>query len=186
MKAYQGFIVVMSLAAVMIQPSVAAAQSSTAELPIAVGKKITVTTGDGRKTNGKVLSLTPTTVEIGEGEKVKASIALSDVQRVQASDPVNNGVITGALTLGLVGALWGALGDGVSDLASGIFTGKSAGTNYTLIGSLAGVGLGAVLGYALDAGKEKTIYDRKSLGMSVQVRPIVSAAGKGLGVSVRW
>jgi hypothetical protein len=155
-------------------------------LPVAVGDKVSVTTTDGRKIKGQVLRLSPTTLDIGKGDGPTTSLAIADVQRVKATDSVNNGMIIGALSFGAVGATWGLLGDTGNDFLSGVITGKSSDTNYTLIGTVAGVTLGAFVGYALDAGKEKTIYERGTVGMSVAVRPIVSAAGKGVGVSVRW
>ena len=187
---YRRFIVATSLSVVMM-PSLAAAQPSSAGtpsglLPVAVGQKVSVTTADGKTIRGHVFGISPTTLDIGQGGVVTTSLATADVRRVQVPDSVANGVWTGALTLGLAGAVWGLLGDATSDLASGIFTGKSAGTNYTLIGTLAGASVGALLGYALDSSKVATIYQRDTAGTSVAVRPIVSDAGKGVGVSVRW
>lgn len=189
--AYRGFVVVMLLAMVMMRPSPAAAQLPSAgapggNIPIAIGQRVTVTTADGRKVKGQVLGLSPTTLDIGKGDVLSTSLGITDVLRVQVADSVTNGVIIGALSLGLVGAAYGLFGDATTDLVSIIGTGKSAGTDYTLIGTLAGAGLGALVGYALDAGKEKTVYERGTVGMSVAVRPIVSNAGKGVGVSVRW
>ena len=58
-------------------------------------------------------------------------------------------------------------------------------TNHGITGALIGIGAGALLSYAIDAGKERTLYERET-GMSFVVRPIVSNAGKGVGVQVRW
>ena len=191
MTTNRGLIVVMSLALVMMRPAPAAAQlssrdGSTVSLPVAVGDKISVTTADGRRIKGQVLRLSPTTLDIGKHESVTTSLAIADVARIQESDSVNNGVMIGALSLGAVGAFWGLAGDTGTDLVSGVITGESAGTNYTLVGTLVGVSVGALVGYALDAGKEKTIYERGTAGMSVAVQPIVSAAGKGVGLTLRW
>ena len=190
MNTYRGFIVATLLSVVMM-PSPAAAQLSSPAapselLPVALGQKVSVTTADGRTIRGHVLGLSPTSLDIGEGGVLTTSLATADVRRVQVADSVANGVRTGAITLGLVGALWGLLGDATTDLVSGVFTGKPAGTNYTLLGTFVGASAGALLGFALDAGKEGTIYQRDSPGTSVAVRPIVSDAGKGLGVQVRW
>jgi hypothetical protein len=200
-KVYRGLIVVMSLAAVLMRPSVAAAQLSTRELPlaveqkVAVGQKVTVITGDGRKTNGKVLSLTPTTMEISDGGGIHR-FEIADVTRIQESDSTTNGIIKGAFWTGLTGFLVGTLADAASaagDVFGGTFVLLLGGTpepiketNHGITGALIGIGAGALFGYAIDAGKERTLYEREGAGMSVAVRPIVSAAGKGVGLRIRW
>ena len=154
-----------------------------------------MTTADGRKVKGKVLSLSPTTMDIGGSGVPIASFAIADVRRVQVADSVTNGVVTGALSLGLTGLLAGALadaGNAATDVVGGfvlVLLGAEPPpvkqTNHYVTGAVVGVAVGALLGYAIDAGKEKTLYEREAT-MSVAVRPIVSAAGKGVGVSVRW
>jgi hypothetical protein len=201
MRSTRSFIVVMSLAVVMMRPSPAAAQlssreSSTVGPPIAVGQKVSITTIDGRKTKGKVMGVSATTLDLGKGEVVTTSVAMTDVQRIQVADSVTNGVVTGALTVGLAGLLAGSFADAgntVGQVFGGAFTLLLGGepepvrqTNHYLTGAVAGVAVGALLGYVLDADREKTIYERQTQGTSVHVRPIVSAAGKGVGVSVRW
>jgi hypothetical protein len=196
----------MALTAMVGLPTLAAAQLSSrdlsgtdvssAHLSIAVGQKVSVTTADGRKIKGRVLSLSPTTLDIGKGEVPTTRLAIEDVQRVQATDSVTNGVIKGALGLGLAGFLVGSFAD-ASNAVGEVF-GKSIlvllgaepepirNTHHHLTGAVAGVAVGALLGYALDAGNEKTIFQRGTLGMKVAVRPIVTAEGKGVGVHVRW
>lgn len=201
MRSTRSFIVVMSLAVVMVRPSPAAAQLSSRESsidapPIAVGQKVSITTSDGRKTKGQVMGVSATTLDLGEGGVITTSVAMTDVQRVQAADSVTNGVVTGALTVGLVGLLAGSVadaGNAAGQVFGSAFVILLGGepepvrqTNHYLTGAVAGVALGALLGYALDAGREKTLYERQTPGTSVHVRPIVSAAGKGVGVSVRW
>ena len=198
--------VVMALTAIVALPTLAAAQLSgrdlsdrdlsSAHLSIAVGQKVSVTTADGRKIKGKVLSLSPTTLDIGKGGELATSVAIEDVQRVQATDSVTNGVIKGALSLGLAGFLVGSFadaGNAAGQVFGGAFILLLGGepqpvkqTNHHLTGAVAGVALGALLGYALDAGNEKTIFQRGTLGMKVAVRPIFTAEGKGVGVQVSW
>lgn len=195
MRTNRGFIVVMALAAVAMRPSVAAAQLSTNELPVAVGKKVTVTTDDGRKTNGEVYNLTPTTMDVSDGGVIK-TFAISDVKRLQERDSTKNGIIKGAIWVGLGGLLVGAVadaGNAVGDIFGGslvlLLGGEPEpikGTNHAMTGAVAGVAIGALVGYALDADRMKTLYEREAIGMTVGVRPIVSAAGKGVGVQVRW
>lgn len=191
----------MSLAVVMMRPSLAAAQLSTRDgssssLQVAVGQKVSVTTADGRIIKGQVLKLSPAALEIREGTELTTTLAFADVQRVQASDSVTNGVIKGALGLGLAGFVVGLFAD-AGNVGRGFFGGSIVvllggepepikEPHHYLTGAVAGVAVGALLGYAIDAGKEKTIYERSTVGMSVAVRPIVSNVGKGVGVSVRW
>ena len=196
MRAHRGFIVVMALVVVMARPSLAAAQLSNRGLGIAPGQKVLITTGDGRTTKGQVISLSPATVEIGEAGVTSTSLAVADVQRVQETDSVTNGVIKGALTLGLAGLIVGGLSDASSALTNGfgnslvlLLGGQPEPikqSNHALTGAIAGVAVGSLLGYALDSAKMKTLYEREDGGLAVAVRPIVSAAGKGVGVSVRW
>ena len=192
---------VVAVAVMVTWPSLAAAQlssppSSSPDVSIAVGQKVSVTTTDGRMIKGRVLRLSPTTLDIGEGEVVARSLAMADVRRVQVGDSVKNGVIVGGLSFGLVGLLAGSMAD-AGNAVGGVFGNGFVvllggepqpvpQTHNYLTGAVVGVAVGALLGYAMDAGKEKTIYERATPGKSVAVRPIVSAAGKGVGVSVRW
>jgi len=170
-------------------PAWAEAQTPAVELPIAIGQKVRVTSADGKVTTGTIQALTPVSFEIGEGT-ARASLAMADVRRIQVPDSVTNGVVIGALSLGLVGAIWGAtgdaLGDAVVDVANLIAPAKGDDSNHALTFAVGGAAAGALLGYALDSAKMKTIYRREHGGVSVGVRPIVSAVGKGAGVSVRW
>jgi hypothetical protein len=190
----------MSLAVVMLRPVPAAAQLSrrdlsTGTVSIAVGQKVTVTTEDGRRTNGKVLAVTPTALDISVGGETR-SLAIADITRVQQSDSTKNGVIKGALSLGLAGFLVGsfvdagnAAGEAVGSFFVILLGGEPPPIHHTsnyLTGAVVGVAAGGLLGYALDAGHEKTIFERETTGMSVAVRPIVSNAGKGVGINIRW
>lgn len=193
--------VVMAWTALVALPTLAAAQLSGSDLssvslPVAIGQKVSVTTTDGKIVKGQVLRLSPTTLDIGKGEVLTTSLAMADVQRVQATDSVKNGIIKGAVSLGLAGFLVGSFADAsnaVGDVFGSFFVVLLGGepppvknTHHNLTGAVAGIAVGGLLGYALDAGKERTIFERGTLGMSVAVRPIVSAEGKGVGVQVRW
>ena len=201
MRANRGFIVMLSLAVTMALPTLAAAQSPGVEapgvfLPIAVGQKVSVTTADGKIVKGQVLKLSPTTLDIGKGEVLTSSLETADVRRVQVTDSVKNGVIKGALGLGLAGLLVGSFvdaGNAAGEIYGSFFVVLLGGepepvrpTHHYLTGAVAGVAIGALVGYALDAGNEMTIFERGKGGTSVAVRPIVSNAGKGVGVQVRW
>jgi len=193
MKAYRGFIVVIALA-VMMWPATAAAQASIGWLPIDVGQKVTITTANGDTVSGRVVTLTPATVEIRDGNTIR-NLAVADVMRVQETDSVADGVFKGALLGGLGGLLLGGMAD-AADAAGQVAGGgigllfgvepkpiKSAG--HAGSGAITGIIAGALFGAMIDAGKEKTVFEREA-HMSVAVHPIVSNAGSGLGLSVRW
>ena len=201
MRANRGFIVLMSLAVMLALPLRAAAQLSNAEapivsLPVVVGQKVSVTTANGKTIKGQVLSLSPTTLDLGKGEVVTTSLAIEDVRRLQSPDSVKNGIIKGAIGMGLAGLLVGSISDGMQatgEVFGSFFLALLGGepepippTHHYLTGAIAGVAIGALVGYAMDAGNEKIIFERGKNGTSVGVRPIVSNAGKGVGVQVRW
>jgi len=174
-------------------PSPAAAQLSSRDLPIGgvpivVGKTVWLTSAAGRVTKGKVLNQTADGIEIGAGEVGTTSFAISEVQRIQEPDSVRNGVVKGALVGLLVGSLVVVGGTGV-DLTESLFAGDGdfsrvgEGGDAGFYGSIA---IGALLGYAIDKGNAKTVYERGSGGMTIAVSAIVSNAGKGVGVRVRW
>ena len=166
-------------------PAWAEAQAPPVELPIGIGQKVRITRGDGKVTTGTIQALTPGTVEVGKGA-ARASVAIADVRRIQIPDSVTNGVAIGALTLGLVGGLWGAVGDVGTDLVVELTGTKSDDSSHVLMFAAGGAAVGALLGWAIDAGKMQTIYKRENSGVSVGVHPIASPAGKGIGLSLRW
>ena len=196
MGANRGFRVLAAGVVMTTMPALAAAQLSARDLPVAVGQQVWVTAADGRVTKGKVLRLTPATIEIGEGETATANLAFEDVRRIRVPDSVTNGVVTGAISVGLAGLLVGAYADAASVGAD--ILGQSLGvlfgvepepvkqTNHFATGTVVGAVLGAALGYAIDSGKAKTVYQRDDTGMTVALRPILSNAGRGLGLRVTW
>jgi hypothetical protein len=162
-------------------PAAVTAQTGQDSLPVSIGQKVTVTASDGRIIKGTVSALTPQAIELAG-----TRITVSDVRRVQERDSLANGAGTGALVLGLLGALAGIAGDSVYDSIGGSLGGSSSNGSGFLFGTMIGLASGAAIGAALDASHQKTIYERRDTKMVVAVRPIVSAAGKGLGVQVRW
>jgi len=64
--------------------------------------------------------------------------------------------------------------------------GTRTGDDPFLTHALGGLVIGAAIGAGLDAAKRATIYRSDNARLSVSVSPIASAAGKGMGVRVRW
>lgn len=182
MTVHRRFVVLVSCALLILLPAAAIAQSQ-GELPVSIGQKVRIDLHDGRTVSGKVSGLSPREILMQSGdESTRTPIALADIRRVQERDSVGNGAGTGALILGLLGALVGIAGDSFSDSLGG----KSSNGSGFLAGVGIGLASGAAIGAGLDALSEKTIYERRETPMVVAVRPIVSAAGKGVGVQVRW
>lgn len=181
-----GLAVILVLSA---QPAVA--QSTSASWPVLSGQKVRITGVDGQVIAGKIVTATPEVLEVG-GDRGTVKVEATAVRKIQVSDPVTNGAVTGAVVLGLVGMLFGAAADatgdvfafGVSQLLGGAEVHRSGGSG-ALVGGFVGVGLGAVIGAGLDAMKLKTVYEVDAR-ITVDMRPIVSNAGKGLGITVRW
>jgi hypothetical protein len=137
--------------------------------------------------NGTVEVVTPAAIEVGDGT-TRTSLATVDVSRIELEDSVKNGVVKGAIIGALVGSFLVVGGTAVDATArvysgNGDFSTVGEGTESAFYTTVA---IGALLGYVIDVGKVRTLYDREAGGLSVAVRPIVSKAGKGVGINVRW
>lgn len=159
-------------------PSLAASQTRGTDLPVAIGQKVSITTVDGKVTKGTIQTLTPASVVLADGNGV-VSLAAAEVTRITVPDSPWDGAVKSSLMSGLLGMAAGVL-------ASSASFEKPDQTDYLLKGAGAGLVIGAVFGGVFDALRAETVYERRDGGMSVSVRPIVSAAGKGVGVRVRW
>lgn len=177
MGVYRGFVLVLWSAAMLTLPAQAASQTRGTGLPIAIGQKVSITTADGTVTKGTIQTLTPASVVLANSKGV-VSLAAADVTRIRVPDSPWDGAVKSALMSGLLGLAAGAL-------ASSASFEKPDQTDYLLKGAGAGLAIGAVLGGVIDAIRMETVYERHA-GMSVSVRPIVSAAGKGVGVRLQW
>jgi hypothetical protein len=177
MKAHPAFVILVSWAGLFLAPAAVAAQTLQISLPVSVGQKLKITVNDGRIVEGTVSELAPGSITLG-GTRIPAN----DIQRVQERDSVGDGAGKGALILGLLGALVGIAGDSLADSLGGS---SSNGSGF-LAGTAVGLAAGAAIGAGFDAAHQKTIYKRRDAGVSVGLRPIVSSAGKGVGVQVRW
>ena len=174
MTVHRVFVVFVSGALLTLLPASANAQSQV-DLPVSMGQKVRITVVDGRTLKGKVSGLTPQSIELAG-----TSISATDVQRVQLSDSVWDGAGKGASLGLLLGALAG-VGAGMK------FDSRDDTSSSDLVlGVGAGVVSGAILGSVVDAMRTKTVYRRAGAGPSINVSPIVSNAGKGAGVQVRW
>jgi hypothetical protein len=54
--------------------------------------------------------------------------------------------------------------------------------NGVIVGAIAG----GLIGLAIDSRKMTTVYERTDRQTAVQLHPVISAAGKGIGATVRW
>lgn len=199
MCAYRQFPAIVLLATCGILPGAAFAQTLQTSLPLDVGQTVRVTSTDGKVTKGKITLLTPFSIILespGKPSKDPASLAVADVRKIQLPDSVADGVAKGVLVGGLAGWLSGtvfdagaAIGDAFGTGLGLLFGGKVepiSRSSAAKTGTLLGVFFGGAVGYAIDDGKMKTIYERGDDGLTVSVRPIASAAGKGVGVRVTW
>lgn len=175
MTKLRNFIIGISTAATLVIPARAFAETAQATPPVTIGQKVSITVNDGRTIKGTVSQVKPAAVEMQE-----INIPMTDIDRIRVRDSVWDGVGKGAslgLLLGAVaGVAAGAKWDSNNDTSS----------SDLVVGIGAGVASGAILGAALDALKTRTVYRRAATGTSIDVRPIVSASGWGVGVSVRW
>jgi hypothetical protein len=188
MSAKRGFVVLVLWVAVAALPELAVAQTRRFDLPLRVGQRVRITTDDGSKTEGTVIRLTPASVEIGDGGVTRASLAVADVRRIQTADSVKNGVVIGAVSLGLVGGLIATVGAAYGELFDSASTGSpyDIGAGPFLIGAAAGATVGGLLGQVIDGARVKTIYTRPAAGITFHAGPILSNAGRGVGVRVTW
>jgi hypothetical protein len=188
MSAFRRFVLVVSSAAMLGLPALSAAQTRGTALPLAVGQKVSITTADGGVTKGTVGRVTPASIVLttAGGE---VSLAAADITKIKVSDSVWDGAAKGAVSLGVLPTLVAAFscqhGGFIGPCRDGSL-GNERSIKPILAVAVGTFGLGALIGAGLDAVKTKTIYDRKTARPSVALRPIVSAAGKGLGVQVRW
>ena len=190
MSGNRRFIVLVAWTVMAALPGLAAAQAPRFGLPLRVGQNVRITTVDGATTQGNVIRLTPASVEIGDGGVTRSSLAVADVRQIQIPDPVKNGVVIGAVSLGLVGGLAGAYGAAVGDVYDSAFYStepdEGTGAGGFLIGAAVGAIVGGLLGGAIDGARVRTIYTRPAGGITLGLRPIVSAAGKGVALRVVW
>lgn len=180
MTVHRRFVVLVSCAAFMLLPAAANAQSK-AELPVTLGQKVRIDLRDGRTVSGKVSGVSQQEILVSGPDPMRTRIAVADIRRVRERDSLGDGAGKGAVILGLLGALAGIGADGLSDAF-----GNSSNGSYFLAGAGIGLASGAAIGAGLDALRLKTIYERQNSDMSVDLRPILSNARKGVGVQVRW
>lgn len=194
MTVQRTFVVLASCAVLSLLPAAAIAQSRV-DLPVAIGQEVRIDLRDGRTISGKVSGVSPQGIQLQSGDapgpdSMRTRIAVADIRRVRERDSLRNGAVYGAVTLGLFAFLGASVIAESFDSAwgnSAYFVHRNSSGDAGVL-ALAGIGLvsGAVIGAGLDALRQKTLYERRETPMVVAVRPIVSAAGKGVGVSVRW
>lgn len=114
--------------------------------------------------------------------------SFENLERVEAPDPIADGILRGTLIGAGVGATYGALlGVGLScetDCGADYSRTKDVLTGVFWFG-VAGAGLGAVLGAVLDASihPRRLVYARPS---SVTLMPVIGIGRFGGAATVRW
>jgi len=167
-------------------PALASAQAAPFNPSVAVGQTVWVTSGDGRVTKGRVQSVMPAAVQLAAG-RFQVSIAAADVRRIQVRDSWRDGAAKGLVAGALVGTGIDQLANDCTSQLPMSPTDCNSGVPSALVrDALIGGGVGAVIGAIWDAVKLETVFEGPAGGLAVQLRPIVSVAGKGVGVRLRW
>lgn len=168
---------VIALAAALIAPAGLFASSAQAQetpsgrLPVKMGQAVWVTSSEGWEVRGVISDISAATIDVS-GEAGTKRLNVTDIRRVATRDSLKNGFWIGA-SVGAVPAL--ALGSGrVSAKAAGFF----------VFGSLLYGGVGMLIDHAIEG--RRTIYERSSTAAAIQVGPIVTRRGVGLGGTIRW
>ena len=155
-------------------------EAAGTKLPVKIGETVWVTVAQGWELKGRVTAFTPTTIEINNETKTQ-QLNVTEIRRIAKPDSLKNGFLIGAAVGVLSGV--GYTVDAMNPKASG---GAKAG--FAVFNIAIGVGIYGSLGRWLDKRSEgrQTIYEKPAPSTNVEVRPIVSRRGLGLGGSIRW
>ena len=174
---------------VLVTASLGAAQSVPEVSPalqgrVDPGERVGLTTVEGRKFNGLVVSAAATaltlSVDDGRGRVSEQSFAFADIRTVKRRDRLWNGFLIG-LGAGIVGSeifrhsLCGARG--YDDECSAIVTGVG------LVSILPG---GIAVGMLVDKFSERTLYRAGERPLAWRVSPLVTPKRKGGVVTISW
>lgn len=145
----------------------------------AVGRKVWITMADASVHQGTVARVTPDIVTLTfKGATV--TLPTQDVRRIEAPDPVRDGVTKGAIGLAAVGGLgFGVFGGLVCEHNCPSYMVKVG-----LVGAAMGAAGGAILGGLLDAGNpgREVIFERTS----VSIAPVITGRSRSVSFVVRW
>jgi hypothetical protein len=164
------------VSAALFVPAPAAAQ-------VKVGQHIRMTTAEGLVASGQVMSLSSEEMDFKDGGGNVVKVPFGGLRRIQVVDSRANGLIGGALA--------GAASIAVIQVTS--YYGFVAGIPVVALyggnlknGVIGGAIVGGLIGMAIDSRRMTTVYERTDRQIAVQLHPVMSAAGKGIGATVRW
>jgi len=160
---------------------------SVARTPIArvrLGQVVWVTMSDGREHHGEVVFRSPDGLTLRHAGGA-TTIATGDVERIQTSDSLLNGVTIG---MGAGGAAGGVLGGIIGDIVCEQ-SGGCVAIGALLIGGV-GAGIGGLVGAIVDSIREnrRPLYDRRETGSGARVllAPVISRDAGGVSGIIRW
>lgn len=162
-------------AAMMVLSTAASAQTPNPT----IGRKVWVTMADASVHHGTVALVTSDAVMLKVGGATLA-LPAQDVRRIEAPDPVSDGVAKGAIGFGLAGGLGlGLLGGYICEHGCASYMAKTG-----LVGAAIGGAAGALIGGLLDAGNpaRKVIFERTSL----TIAPVITGRSRSVSFVVRW
>ena len=139
-----------------------------------VGDRVRVVDSDGRRHEGSVRSLSPSTLVVDGPAGTRGFTAATTARIARRGDGLGNGLLIGAVTGGVLGVVI------VAD-----FDDNQPAGNYLAGGSVLGLtfaGIGALVD-ALHEG-ERTVY--AAAGVRATVAPLVSPRAVGVAAALRW
>ena len=178
-------LVALGAAAFLVGASNAIAQVVT--MPkVKPGQTVWVTRQDGTIVMGNVKAVAETGLALRDGNQ-ETSLPLADIQQVETTDSLTNGIIIGVIPTSLLFGLGAGLGASYGSLASG--EPDNGGANRAaVVGLVVGAGIGALIGAAIDHAihGRRVIYRARRNDTAFAIAPMVDPHGARLRVSLRW
>jgi hypothetical protein len=148
------------------------------------GQAIWATTDDGREWKGRIVAVTPDTVDLRDGGTTTL-LRVATIRRIETPDRVGNGARNGAIT---GAAIYG--GTAIGFVVGTDCLGESCDgvVPFLLVLTGSGAALGALAGLVVDAlipGRD-VVYQAPPRQVAWRVQPIVTARRSGVAVTIRW
>ena len=139
------------------------------------GQTVTVTSRDGREMRGRVVSLSPSTLEIAQNNSTTV-LTEGDIATISRRDSPWNGMLWGLAA----GAVLGA----VAEKSIADYYDEGSDGSLAVLGGAAGAGIG----FALDAliSGRNLIFSASGTRAAMGGRVSLTAGGGALRLSVRW
>jgi hypothetical protein len=159
------------------------ASAPSSRLPVKMGQTVWVTVIDGWEVKGVVSDIAATTIDVS-GEAGTKHLNVSEIRRVAKRDSVKNGFLIGAAVAVLPALAVGALSE--EEFGGNPSSSERAGAVAGAFGIGVAVygGIGALIDHFIEG--RRTIYEKPRAQATLQVTPIVTRGGVGLGGSIRW